>query len=176
MPAEAVLARLGTDAHGGLASSEARARLLQHGRNELPAAPPVPRWRRFLAQLQSPLVLLLLAAAGVSLGVWWYEGGGHAPYEALAILAIVVANAALGFMQEERAERALASLKKMTAATALVVRDGERTVVPAAEIVPGDLLAIEEGATIAADARLVQSVSLQTAEGGKATPAASVSL
>ncbi len=173
LPASEVLARLGADAHRGLTSAEALARLAQYGRNELPAAPPVPRWRRFLAQLQSPLVLLLLAAAAVSLGVWWYEGGGHAPYEALAILAIVVANAALGFMQEERAERALASLKRMTAATALVVRDGERASVPAAEIVPGDLLAIEEGATIPADARVLQSVSLQTAEGaltGESTP------
>ena len=175
LPASEVLARLGADAHRGLKSAEALARLAQYGRNELPAAPPVPRWRRFLAQLQSPLVLLLLAAAGVSLGVWWYEGGGHAPYEALAILAIVVANAALGFMQEERAERALASLKRMTAVTALVVRDGERVSVPAVEIVPGDLLAIEEGATIPADARVLQSVSLQTAEGaltGESTPVA----
>ncbi len=173
LPASEVLARLGADAHRGLTSAEALARFAQYGRNELPAAPPVPRWRRFLAQLQSPLVLLLLAAAAVSLGVWWYEGGGHAPYEALAILAIVVANAALGFMQEERAERALASLKRMTAATALVVRDGERASVPAAEIVPGDLLAIEEGATMPADARVLQSVSLQTAEGaltGESTP------
>jgi Ca2+-transporting ATPase len=170
-----VLARLGSDAHRGLAAAAAATRLAQYGRNELPTAPPVPRWRRFLAQLQSPLVLLLLAAAGVSLGVWWYEGGGHVPYEALAILAIVVANAVLGFMQEERAERALASLKRMTAATALVVRGGERVAVPAAEVVPGDLLAIEEGATIPADARLVQSVSLQTAEGaltGESTPVA----
>jgi P-type Ca2+ transporter type 2C len=173
LPASEVLARLAADAHRGLTAAEAQARLGQYGRNELPAAPPVPRWRRFLAQLQSPLVLLLLAAAGVSLGVWWYEGGGHPPYEALAILAIVVANAALGFMQEERAERALASLKRMTAATALVVRDGERAAVPAAEIVPGDLLAIEEGATVPADARVLQSISLQTAEGaltGESTP------
>ena len=168
-----VLARLGTDCDRGLASAEARARLARCGRNELPAAPPLPRWRRFLAQLESPLVLLLLAAAVVSLGIWWFEGGGHPPYEALTIFAIVVADAALGFMQEERAERALASLKQMTAATALVVRDGERASVPAAEIVPGDLLAIEEGATIAADARLVQAFSLRTAEGtltGESTP------
>jgi P-type Ca2+ transporter type 2C len=168
-----VLARLGTDPERGLAAAEAHARLVAEGRNELPSAPPVPRWRRFLAQLESPLVLLLIAAAAISLGVWWYEGAGHVPYEALAILAIVVANATLGFVQEERAERAVAALKGMTAASALVVRDGERKSVPAAEVVPGDLLVIEEGATIPADARLTRSVSLQTAEGaltGESTP------
>jgi Ca2+-transporting ATPase len=165
LPASEVLARLGTDPERGLSAAEATARLDEHGRNELPAAPPVPPWRRLLAQFESPLVLLLLAAAAISLGVWWYEGAGHAPYEALAILAIVAANAILGFVQEERAGRAVAALKRMTAAVALVVRDGERTSVPAAEVVPGDLLAIEEGATIPADARLIRSVSLQTAEG-----------
>ena len=173
LPASEVLARLGTDPERGLATAEAHARLVADGRNELPSAPPVPRWRRFLAQLESPLVLLLIAAAAISLGVWGYEGAGHVPYEALAILAIVVANALLGFVQEERAERAVAALKGMTAATALVVRDGERKSVPAADVVPGDLLVIEEGATIPADARLTRSVSLQTAEGpltGESTP------
>jgi len=173
LPASEVLAQLGTDPERGLASAEAQTRLEQCGRNELPSAPPVPRWRRLLAQLESPLVLLLIAAAAISLGVWWYEGAGHVPYEALAILAIVVANAILGFVQEERAERAVAALKGMAAATALVVRDGERSSVPAAEVVPGDLLVIEEGATIPADARLIRSVSLQTAEGaltGESTP------
>ena len=165
--------QLRTDAGRGLSALEAAERLGQCGRNELPSAPPTPSWRRFLAQLESPLVLLLLAAAVISLVVWWFEGGAHAPYEALTILAIVIANAALGFVQEERAERAVASLSKMTAATALVIRDGERRSVAAAEIVPGDLVAIEEGATIPADARVVRSVSLQTAEGvltGESTP------
>ena len=165
LPAGDVLARLGADPERGLGSAEARARRARCGDNALPAAPPVPGWRRFLAQLESPLVLLLIAAAGISLLVWWVEGAREVPYEALTILAIVIANAVLGFAQEERAERAVASLKKMTAATALVIRDGVRGSVPAAEIVPGDLLAIEEGATVAADARVIRSVSLQTAEG-----------
>ena len=143
---------------------EARSRLDRWGRNELPSAPGVPPWRRLLAQFTSPLVLLLLAASAISLGVWWFEDPGHAPYEALAILAIVVANALLGFAQEERAGRAVAALREMTAALALVMRDGVRASVPAAEVVPGDLLVIEEGAKIAADARVIQSVSLQTAE------------
>ena len=164
LPEREVLARLGTDPARGLSDTEARSRLERWGRNELPSAPGVPPWRRLLAQFNSPLVLLLLAASAISLGVWWFENPGHAPYEALAILAIVVANAILGFAQEERAGRAVAALREMTAALALVMRDGVRASVPAAEVVPGDLLVIEEGAKIAADARVIQSVSLQTAE------------
>ena len=105
--------------------------------------------------------------------VWLIEGGSAAPYEALTILAIVIANAVLGYVQEARAEAAIASLRKMTAAAATVLRDGERRVVPAAEIVPGDLLAIEEGNAIPADARVIHSVSLQFAEAaltGESTP------
>ncbi len=173
LPASEVLGLLETDAQRGLGASEAQGRLLRSGHNELPSVPPVPHWRRFLAQLESPLVLLLIAAAAISLGVWWFEGGADLPYDAFAILAIVIANAILGFAQEERAERAVASLKGMTAATALVVRDGERSSIPANEVVPGDLLAIEAGATIAADARVIRSVSLQTSEGaltGESTP------
>jgi len=159
-----VVEHLGTDAAHGLAPAEAAARLAQCGRNELPAAAAVAPWRRFLAQFESPLVLLLIAAAAISLGVWWYEGAGHAPYEALAIAAIVFANAVIGFVQEERAERAVAALKNLTAAMAVVVREATRMTVPAAEVVPGDLIVIEEGAKIAADARVVQSASLRTAE------------
>ena len=164
LAAAEVLARLGTDPATGLSGAEADARLVRCGRNELPSTPPVPRWRRFIAQLESPLVLLLLAAAAISFGVWWYEGAAHAPYESLTIAAIVIANAIISFTQEERAERAVAALEQMTAAHALVLRAGERMTLPAAELVPGDLLVIEEGTKIAADARLVQSVSLRTAE------------
>jgi Ca2+-transporting ATPase len=164
LPVSEVLARLASDPARGLSAAEAGSRLVRWGRNELPSAPPVPAWQRLLAQFNSPLVLLLLAACAISLAVWWYEGAVHAPYEALAILAIVVANAVLGFLQEERAGHAVAALRKMTAALALVIRDGARASVPAAEVVPGDLLLIEEGAKIAADARVIQSVSLQTAE------------
>jgi Ca2+-transporting ATPase len=163
-PASHALAQLGSDPDRGLTQAEAQRRLSRFGHNELSSAPRVPRWRRFVAQLQTPLVLLLLAASVISLGVWWYEGAGHVPYEALTILAIVVANALLGFVQEERAEHAIAALKDMTTAQALVLRDGRRHSVPASEIVPGDLLVVEEGARIGADARLVESISLRTVE------------
>jgi Ca2+-transporting ATPase len=175
LPASDVVARLGSDASRGLGASEARARLAKYGRNELPAAPTVSTWRRFLAQFESPLVLLLLAAVAVSLLVWWVEGPHGIPYEALTILAIVLANALLGFVQEERAEAAVAALQRMSAASATVLRDGEPIGIPAAELVPGDLLLLEEGATIPADARVLESVSLRTAEAaltGESTPVA----
>ncbi len=154
----------GTDPERGLPAAEAARRLAHHGRNELAGAPPVPAWRRLLGQFESPLVLLLVAAGIVSLVVWWLEHGGGVPYEALTIFVIVIANAALGFVQEARAEAAVASLRSMTAAMAAVIREGQRQAVPAAEVVPGDLVVIEEGVTIPADARLLESASLQTAE------------
>ncbi len=175
LSAPEVVARLGSDARRGLSAAEARARLAKYGRNELPVAAPVPAWRRFLAQFESPLVLLLLAAVAISLLVWWVEGPHGIPYEALTILAIVLANALLGFVQEERAEAAVAALQRMSAASATVLRDGEPVSIPATELVPGDLLLLEEGATIPADARVLESVSLRTAEAaltGESTPVA----
>ncbi|MCX7893793.1 MAG: cation-transporting P-type ATPase, partial [Burkholderiales bacterium] len=149
-PAAEVAAAFGTDLARGLSGAEARARLARCGRNALEGPPPVPRWRRLLAQFESPLVLLLVAAGAISLVVWWIERGEGVPYEALTIFAIVVANALLGFFQEQRAEAAIAGLRRMTAAQATVIRDGERRTVPAAELVPGDLLVVDEGATIPA--------------------------
>jgi len=135
----------------------------------------VPVWRRLLAQFESPLVLLLVAAVLVSFIVWWIEGAHGVPYEAITILVIVILNAALGHLQEARAEAAAESLKKLAAPHAVVVRDGTLHEVPAAEVVPGDLLVIGEGAAIAADARVIESVSLQTTEAaltGESTPVA----
>ncbi|TAK44533.1 MAG: HAD family hydrolase [Betaproteobacteria bacterium] len=170
-----VLARLDSDAARGLSAAEARARLARHGRNELPAAPPPPAWRRLLAQFESTLVLLLLAAVAISLAVWAMAGAHGVPYEALTILAIVLANAVLGFVQEERAEAAVAALARLSAAVATVLRDGAPVSIAAAELVPGDVLLLEEGATIPADARVLESVSLRTAEAaltGESTPVA----
>jgi P-type Ca2+ transporter type 2C len=133
----------------------------------------VPAWRRLLAQFESPLVLLLLAAVAVSFGVWVAEGAPGVPYEAITILVIVLANAVLGHVQEARAEAALAALKSMAAAQASVVRDGARRALAAIDLVPGDLLVVEEGDTIPADARVIESVSLQTQEAaltGESTP------
>ena len=161
---DAVVASLGTDAQLGLSAAEARARLALHGRNELEAERPVPAWRRFLAQFQDVLVILLLVATAISAGLWAYERDAPLPYEALAILAVVLLNATMGYVQEARAERAVTALRAMSADDATVVRGGERRQVPAAELVPGDVILVEEGDTIPADARLVEATALQTAE------------
>ncbi len=159
-----VVKGLGTDGGRGLSEAEARARLDKYGRNELAAEKPVPGWRKFLAQFEDTLVILLLVAAAVSAGVWLHERASPVPYEALAILSIVLLNAAMGYAQIARAEKAVAALRAMTAAEATVVRDGERSRVPAAEIVPGDIVLVEEGDTVPADGRLIETTSLQTAE------------
>ncbi|HEX5580298.1 MAG TPA: cation-transporting P-type ATPase, partial [Gemmatimonadaceae bacterium] len=152
MEAREVAAALGSDLHDGLDEAEARARLERVGRNELAARPPVPAWRRFLAQFQDVLVILLLVATAISAGLWVWERDTALPYEAIAILAIVVLNAVMGFVQEARAESAVAALRAMSADEASVVRGGERRSVPAAELVPGDVILVEEGDTIPADA------------------------
>ena len=164
MSVEETLAALGADAQRGLSEAEARARLERHGRNELAAEKPVPAWKKFLAQFAEPLVILLLVATAISAALWLFERDAALPYEAIAILAVVLLNALMGYIQESRAEEAVAALRRMAAAHANVIRGGSRQSVAAAEVVPGDILLVEEGDTIAADARLIQSTALQTAE------------
>jgi Ca2+-transporting ATPase len=159
-----VIAALASDARQGLTDDDARARLARFGHNELVAEQPVPAWRRFLAQFQDVLVILLLIATAISAGLWAFEHDAPWPYEAIAILAVVLLNATMGYVQEARAEAAVAALRAMSAADATVVRSGERRTVPATEIVPGDVILVEEGDTIPADARLFESAALQTAE------------
>ncbi len=159
-----VIADLQTDGQLGLSEREAQSRLGHHGRNELADRPSTPAWRRFVAQFEDVLVLLLLVATAISAGLWLVERDAALPYEAVAIFTVVLLNAAMGFVQESRAEAAVAALRAMSAAMARVVRDGALLSVAAADIVPGDLILIEEGDTIPADARLIESTALQTAE------------
>src|SRR5262245_46487142 len=163
-PVDEVLAALGADAQLGLSEAEARARLKSHGRNELTAEKPVPPWRKFLAQFQDVLVILLLIAILISAGLWLVERESALPYEAIAILAVVLLNAIMGYIQQSRAEEAVAALRQMSAAHANVIRDGARQSIPAAEVVPGDIILIEEGDTVPADARLIPATALQAAE------------
>jgi P-type Ca2+ transporter type 2C len=159
-----VLAALDTDARSGLSQGEARARLKRYGKNELTAEKPVPAWRKFLAQFQDVLVILLLIATLISAGLWLYERESTLPYEAIAIFAVVLLNAVMGYIQESRAEQAVAALRQMSAAHANVIRDAARQSITATEVVPGDIILIEEGDTVPADARMIQSTALQTAE------------
>jgi Ca2+-transporting ATPase len=161
---EDVVAALGTDARHGLTDLEARSRLLRDGRNELAAEKPIPAWRRFLAQFQDVLVLLLLVATAISVALWAVEREAALPYEAIAIVAVVLLNATMGYVQESRAESAVAALRAMSAADATIIRGGERRRIPASDIVAGDVILIEEGDTIPADGRLIESTALQTAE------------
>jgi Ca2+-transporting ATPase len=163
-PVGTVAAGLASHLRTGLSDSEARARLLRDGPNEMAMEQPLPGWRRFLAQFQDVLVILLLIATTVSAGLWAYERDAALPYEALAILAVVVLNATMGYLQESRAEAAVAALRAMSAAEATVIRDGERRRLPATELVVGDLIVLEAGDTIPADGRVIESAALQTAE------------
>lgn len=159
-----VVLALGTDIRIGLSEEEARKRLERYGKNELPSEAPPSAWRLFLAQFQDTLVILLLVATAISAGMWIYQPTSPLPYEAIAILAIVLLNAVMGYLQASRAQAAVAALRAMTAQEATVVRSGERRRIPAAEIVPGDIILVEEGDTIPADARLIQATALQTSE------------
>jgi Ca2+-transporting ATPase len=161
---EDLFSALGADDRRGLTNQEAQSRLERYGRNELATEKPVPAWRRFLAQFQDVLVVLLLIATVISAALWAYERDAAFPYEAIAILAVVLLNATMGYIQESRAEAAVAALRAMSADDAIVLRDGERRKVLATDIVPGDIILIEEGDTIPADARLIESAGLQTAE------------
>jgi Ca2+-transporting ATPase len=122
-----------------------RARLARYGRNELTAEKSVPRWRKFLAQFQDVLVILLLIATAISVGLWLYERESALPYEAIAIFAVVLLNAIMGYIQESRAQEAVAALRQMSAAHAKVIRDGARQSIPATEVVPGDILLTPRG-------------------------------
>ena len=153
---EQVLQQLQTSTTG-LSSSEAAQRLISNGPNELKEGKPISPWTIFLGQFKN-LIVWILIVAGVISGVL---GEG---VDAIAILAIVVLNAVIGFYQEYSAEKSIAALRKMTAPSAKVVRDGNVTTVPAAEVVPGDILELEAGDLVAADARVIEASSLRCVE------------
>jgi P-type Ca2+ transporter type 2C len=159
-----ILNAFDTSAQTGLRRQQAQERLERYGKNELATEASVPAWRKFLGQFTDILVVLLILAALISAGLWLYERDSAVPYEAMAILAIVLLNGLMGYLQQARAEQAVAALRQMSAAHANVIRDGARQSILASELVPGDLILVEEGDTVPADARLIQSTALQTAE------------
>src|SRR5262249_37073753 len=154
---------LGVDPATGLSTDEVQARLAKYGPNRLPDPPRKGVLSRLVGQLANPLVLTLLGAAAIAVVVGVTNGGGAQGFltrvgDAIAILLIVIINAVLGFVQESRAEAALEALKSMTAPTARVRRNGAVTVVNAADLVPGDMLEMEAGDFVPADARLLQTI------------------
>ncbi|MEW6567808.1 MAG: cation-translocating P-type ATPase [Chloroflexota bacterium] len=155
--AEDVFRSLGTSPQQGLSSSEAARRLEAHGPNELAEAPRPTFWRMLLEQFSSFIVVILIIASLLSAVLGDYVEAG-------AILAIVVLNAVLGVVQERRAEEALAALRRMAAPEAHIIRDGHRQVIPARELVPGDIVLLEAGNYVPADLRLLESVNLRIEE------------
>ena len=152
----AVLARMRVTA-GGLTAQEASIRLADDGPNVLTTTGRLPAWRILLAQFGSVLVWLLIAAAAVS-------GFIGDPIDATAIIAIVILNAAVGFYQELSAEKSIFALQALTAPMVKVRRDGRTTVVPSASVVRGDILTLEAGDLVAADARVLAAAALTCIE------------
>lgn len=163
-PQEDLLKELRTSLEAGLSSQEAQQRLGQYGENKLAEKKKKTNLQRFLEQFKDAMIIILLLAAAVSFVVACF---GHDPmefFEPLLILLIVVLNAVLGMVQEAKAEKALDALKSMSAPHARVLRDGKEQVIDAAQLVPGDVIRLEAGDFIPADARLLKSVSLKSEE------------
>ena len=142
---------------GGLSQTQAAARLLQYGPNELQAAHRVSPWEILLEQFKNVLILILLGATVISLFL------GHG-VESLVIAVIVLFAVGLGFVQEYRAERAIEALKQMAAPTATVLRDGVEAKIPARELTPGDVVILHTGDLVLVDAHLIEAINLQTEE------------
>ncbi len=152
-----VTRRFELDAAHGLIADEASRRLDAHGPNRLAERRPRPAWLKFFDQFRSVLILILLGAAVLAGAIGNLKDAG-------VIAVVVLLNASLGFLQEHRAEAALAALKKMLAPSARVRRDGEVQQIEAAALVPGDLLLLEAGDRIPADARVLSAHSAEVAE------------
>ena len=157
LPAEEVIARLRTDPAEGLDAGEASGRLARFGPNRLPEGKQRGPLMRFLGQINNVLMYVLLAAGFVKLmvGLW---------LDAAVILGVVIINALLGFIQEGKAEKALASIRNMLSAEARTIRSRGTRLIPAEDLVPGDVVLLESGDRIPADLRLVDVKSLRTEE------------
>jgi Ca2+-transporting ATPase len=155
-PAEAITA-LNSNAQRGLSDEEAASRLNVHGPNEIQEAKKEAAWKLLLDQFKETLILILIAAAVVSILI------GEA-IDSAVILVIVFASAGLGFYQEHRAEQSLALLKKLAAPSATVIRGGLEKMIPARELVPGDIITLGAGGKIPADARIIDQMNLRIDE------------
>ncbi len=148
----------------GLSQEEVLLRREKYGTNKLREKAKKTTLQRFFEQFKDAMILILLVAAAVSFVVACVEGNTKEFFEPILILLIVFLNAVMGVMQESKAEKALDALKNMSAPHARVIRDGEEKIIDAAELVPGDIIHLEAGDFVPADARLLQSASLKSEE------------
>lgn len=158
------LETLSSDRTTGLSDAKASERLLEYGPNKLKEKKKKTNITRFFDQFKDVMILILLAAAAVSFVIACMEGDTQGFFEPFLILLIVVLNAIMGVIQESKAEKAMDALKNMSAPHARVLRDGQEKIIDAAELVPGDIIHLEAGDFIPADARLLHSVSLKSEE------------
>ncbi|MBR6602480.1 MAG: calcium-translocating P-type ATPase, PMCA-type [Clostridia bacterium] len=161
---EEVLKELQTEAEQGLSSELAAKKLAEYGENKLKEKKKKTLLSRFLDQFKDAMIIILLIAAVVSFSIICFEKNWGELFEPALILIIVILNAVMGVMQESKAEKALDALKSMSAPHARVIRDGKEAVIDAALLVPGDIIKLEAGDFIPADARLIQSASLKSEE------------
>lgn len=146
----------------GLTAAEVERRLAEYGENRLRERKKETVARRFFEQFKDIMILILIFAAVLSFVIACYEGEGF--FEPVLILLIVVLNAIIGMIQEGKAEKALEALKSLSAPHARVIRDGRQTVIKASQLVPGDIILVEAGDFVPADARLITSASLKVEE------------
>ena len=162
--AQSVIAGLDSDLQLGLSAQHVEARQKQYGENKLQEKKKKTNWQRFLDQFKDVMILILIAAAAISFVIACVEGNPKEFFEPVLILLIVIMNAVMGVMQESKAEKALDALKSLSAPHARVIRDGTEEVIEASQLVPGDIIRLEAGDFVPADARLIRSVSLKSEE------------
>ncbi len=152
----------------GLTSSEAEARLEKNGKNKLVEGKKKSLFARFISQLADPMIIVLLVAAAISAGVEIYEGimANHMgfPSDVVIILAVVLINAILGVFQESKAEKAIEALQEMSKAQSKVIRDGKLITIPSEDLVVGDVIVLEAGDAVPADARIIECASMKIEE------------
>lgn len=146
----------------GLSNEEAQKRFEKYGPNKLKEAKKEPLWKKFLKELSDPMIIMLIAAAIVSGITSAYAGESMA--DVVIIMIVVVINAVLGVYQENKAEKAIDALEKMTKASAKVIRNGEQVSIESEKLVPGDVIVLEAGDQVPADARVIESASMKAIE------------
>ena len=159
-----LLRELNTDGHSGLSSAEVLVRKGKYGANKLREKKKKTTMQRFLDQFKDVMILILIAAAIISFVVVCVEQNWGELFEPALIVLIVILNAVMGVYQEGKAEKALDALKNMSAPHARVIRDGEEKIIDASELVPGDIIRLEAGDFVPADARLLHSAGLKSEE------------